>query len=106
SDKYRRDAELLEKALSYETDPFLISRYTFYLAQSYKDCGEHEKALEKYLKRAELGYWSEEIYISLLEAGNLMAAMDRPFDEVMSTYQRAAQTLPTRADALPAATLY
>ena len=47
----------LEQALETETDPFLISRYTFYLAQSYRDCGEKEKALANYLKRAELGYW-------------------------------------------------
>ena len=46
-------------------DPFLISRYTFYLAQSYRDCGEKEKALANYMKRAELGFWNEEIYVSL-----------------------------------------
>ncbi|MBV8399509.1 MAG: hypothetical protein JOZ17_12325, partial [Acetobacteraceae bacterium] len=63
-----------------ETDPFLVSRYTFYLAQSYRDCGEKEKALENYLKRADLGYWDQEIYISLLEAGNLMVALGRLFD--------------------------
>ena len=38
--KYQDDAAVLERALATETDPFLISRYTFYLAQSYKDCGE------------------------------------------------------------------
>ena len=32
--KYEDDAAPLEKALATETDPFLISRYTFYLAQS------------------------------------------------------------------------
>jgi LPS sulfotransferase NodH/tetratricopeptide (TPR) repeat protein/SAM-dependent methyltransferase len=104
--KYQDDAALLERALASETDPFLISRYTFYLAQSQKDCGEREKALDNYLKRAELGYWNEEIYISLLEAGNLMAALDRPFDEVIATYERAAQTVPARAEALHAASLY
>ena len=58
--KYQEDAAVLERALATETDPFLTSRYTFYLAQSYKDCGEREKALENYLKRARLGYWTEE----------------------------------------------
>ena len=104
--KYQDDAALLQRALATETNPFLISRYTFYLAQSYKDCGEHEKALENYLKRAELGHWSEEVYVSLLEAGNLMAALNRPFDEVTATYERAAQTAPARAEALHAASLY
>ena len=43
--KYQDDAAVLERALATETDPFLISRYTFYLAQSYRDSGEREKAL-------------------------------------------------------------
>ena len=104
--KYQDDAAVLERALVTETDPFLISRYTFYLAQSYKDCGEHEKALANYLKRAELGHWTEEVYVSLLEAGNLMAALNRPFDDVDQTNQRATQTVPARAEALHAASLY
>ena len=35
-----------------------------------------------------------------------MAALDRPFDEVIATYERAAQTVPARAEALHAASLY
>ena len=104
--KYQDDADVLERALATETDPFLISRYTFYLAQSYKDCGEKEKALANYMKRAELGFWNEEIYVTLLEAGNLMAALDRPFDEVIAAWERATQIVPTRAEALHAASRY
>ncbi len=104
--KFEDDAALLERALSTESDPFLISRYTFYLAQSYRDCGDKERALENYLKRAELGYWAEEIYVSLLEAGNMMAALGRPFDEVIATYLRASDLVPTRAEALHAASHY
>ena len=37
--KYLDDAAILEAALTTETDPFLVSRYTFYLAQSYRDGG-------------------------------------------------------------------
>jgi len=83
--KYHDDALVLEHALVTETDPFVISRYTFYLAESYKDCGEREKALENYLKRVELRYWIEEVYIAILEAANLMTALSRPFEEVMAT---------------------
>jgi hypothetical protein len=46
----------LENALRTETDPFLISRYTFYLAQSYRDCGEKRQALQAYSRRSQLGY--------------------------------------------------
>lgn len=104
--KYQDDAALLERALATEADPFLISRYTFYLAQSYRDCGEREKALANYLKRAELGYWNEEIYVSLLEAGHLMIALQRPFEEVIGTYERASQIVPGRAEALHSASRY
>ncbi|WFP65863.1 glycosyltransferase family 25 protein [Mesorhizobium sp. WSM4904] len=104
--KYQDDAAVLENALATETDPFLISRYTFYLAQSYRDCGEREKALEHYLKRADLGFWNEEVYVSLLEAGNMMAALERPFEEVVGAYERATQTVPARGEALHAASRY
>ena len=97
---YRGDAEILYGALQTESDPFMQSRYQFYLAQSYRDCGEKEKALQAYLKRAELGFWVEEVFVSLYSAAKLQEALGRPFDEVMATYLRAANTVPTRAEAL------
>ena len=104
--KYQDDAAVLENALATETDPFLISRYTFYLAQSYRDSGEREKSLASYLKRAEQGFWNEEVYVSLLEAGNLVATLGRPFEEVVAVYERATETVPARAEALHAASLF
>jgi glycosyltransferase involved in cell wall biosynthesis len=102
-EKYRRDAALLEKALQTETDPFLRSRYTFYLAQSCRDAGERERALEAFLQRAELGYWSEEIFISLYAAGQLRQALGRPADEVIASFMRACEVAPSRAESLHAA---
>ena len=40
------------------------------------------------------------------EAGNLMAALDRPFEEVIAAWERATQIVPTRAEALHAASRY
>ena len=102
-DKYRKAAQALEQALQTEEDAFLRSRYTFYLGQSYRDAGEKEKALENYLKRAELGFWSEEIFESLYNAAQLMQAMGRPFDEVVAMHLRASDAAPSRAEALHAA---
>ena len=104
--KYRDDAAVLERALAVETDAFMVSRYTFYLAQSYRDCGEKEKALAAYLRRADLGFWEEERYISLRRAGDLMAELGRPFEDVIACYERATQLVPTRAEALFAASHY
>ena len=101
-DKYRKDAQLLEKALSEEKDKFLRSRYTFYLARSYRDAGEKEKAIAYFLKRAELGFWADEIYISLFSAGQLQQEIGK-LDEALASFQRAYQTAPRRAEALHAA---
>ncbi len=103
---YRRDAEILATALETETDPFMRSRYQFYLAQSYRDCGEKGKALQAYLERAELGFWIEEVFISLYSAAKLQAALERPFDEVVATYLRAAKAVPGRLEALHGACRY
>ena len=65
-----------------EEDAFLRSRYTFYLARSYRDAGDTAKALENYLKRAELGYWTEEVFKSLYGAAQLLKATGRSFDDV------------------------
>src|SRR5271155_3397612 len=60
--KYHDDAAVLEQALTSETDPGLVSRYTFYLAQSYRDAGRLDDAARAYAKRAEMGGWVEEAW--------------------------------------------
>jgi glycosyltransferase involved in cell wall biosynthesis len=97
---YRRDAALLETALQTETSPFLIARYRFYLAQSYHDCGEDERALENDLRRAGLGFWDEEVFISLYRAAQTMEKLGRPETDVIAAYLRAADAKPGRAEAL------
>jgi tetratricopeptide (TPR) repeat protein len=94
---YVKDAALLEAALETETDAFLKARYTFYLAQSYRDCGEREKALAAYLKRADRGFWDEEVFFSLLQAARLQEALEHPVEAINETYVRAMQAVPARA---------
>jgi GR25 family glycosyltransferase involved in LPS biosynthesis len=105
-DKYRKDAAVFEKALLTEKDEFLRSRYTFYLAQSYRDCGEPESALANYLKRAELGFWKEEVFESLYQAAKLKETLKRPAEEVIAAYLRANDAVPTRAEALHGASRF
>jgi hypothetical protein len=66
--KYYKDCLLLEIELGkYPTN----TRYIFYLAQSYKDCGNYKKALEYYNRRLSIVSNtpnSSEIYISYLES--------------------------------------
>lgn len=96
---YRKDAALLERALSTETDAFLISRYTFYLAQSYRDCGELGQALSLYERRADLGFWDEERYVALLNAGRLRESLGLEPEETLAVYARASRLSPSRAEA-------
>ncbi|MCJ2036456.1 glycosyltransferase [Methylobacterium sp. J-068] len=100
---YARDAAVLEQALAEETDPFLVARYTFYLAQSYRDCGRAEQAITHYLARAELGFWDQEVFVSLLQAGRLMEACGHAVDAILDTYRRASAACPSRAEAAHAA---
>ncbi|MBI4469948.1 MAG: glycosyl transferase, partial [Acidobacteria bacterium] len=62
TNKYERDIQLLTAGLRREPDNH---RYIFYLAQSYKDCGEYEQAIAWYQKRIASGGWTEEIWYSL-----------------------------------------
>lgn len=59
--KYLNDASVLEKAIYNRQDPDLLPRYMFYCANSYRDAGLFEKAIEWYLKRIEAGGWIEEV---------------------------------------------
>jgi hypothetical protein len=100
ADKYERDARILAAAIETETDPFLRARYTFYLAQSYRDCGRHEDALAQYLARAQLGFWNQEIYVSLYSAARSAEAVERSSSDILDLYLRAFDLCPTRAEAL------
>lgn len=99
-DRYRKDAAILASALETETDPFLAARYTFYLAQSYRDCGDKEKAVEVYLRRAGLGHWIEEVFCSLLTAARLKEELGHNREDVLALYMRAADVAQGRAEAL------
>ena len=98
--KYQDDAIVFENALLTENDPFLISRYTFYLAQSYRDCGEKSRALDNYKLRAEQGFWVEEQYYSLLSAARLMEQLGYDSILIANTYLTAHELLPNRLESL------
>lgn len=97
-EKFIKDARTLENALLKEPQN---SRYFFYCAQSYRDAGNHDKALNYYLKRSEMGGWIEEIYFSLLEAAKLMEILfPNNISMVESAYLKAYNKHPTRTESL------
>lgn len=94
---YRKDARVLEEALKTEPDN---SRYVFYLAQSYRDAGEPEKALSMYARRAAMGGWQEEVWYSLYQCARLREQLEQPWPGVLAAYLEAFQAQPARAESL------
>lgn len=101
--KYLRDAAILEEALRKEPTH---TRYTFYLAQSYRTAGETEKALQAYRKRAEMGGWEEEVWYSMFQVGVLSERLNRPPASVTESYLAAYQFRPARAEPLVSLAAY
>lgn len=95
-DKYAKDAVVLETALKKDPDN---SRYVFYLAQSYRDSNQIQKAAEAYQRRSSMGGWDEEVWYSMFQVGILMEKLGR-LPESLSAHLRAYQFRPTRAEPL------
>lgn len=98
--RYRREAELLTAALAKTDDIHLKNRYAFYLAQSWKNCGELKKALAAYIARARLGGWIEEVYVSIVMAARLRERLGEPLEQTLRTYQAAIALNPKRLEAV------
>lgn len=97
---YRKDAALIEDEL--RRDPG-NPRLQFYLGQSWRDAGEHERALEAYRVRAANDQgWLQERWYAVMEVGRCLEVLGQGPDEVGATYLNAYAMLPSRAEALVA----
>jgi glycosyltransferase involved in cell wall biosynthesis len=98
--KYYDDACTLAGAYDAETDPALKARYLFYMAQSYRDAHVIDSAISAYERRAVLGGWSEEVYISILNVARLKEQY-RPGSnaEILGAYMLAIKHSPKRLEA-------
>lgn len=95
--KYSRDAETLEKAM--EEDP-TNTRHQFYLAQSYFDSQQWDKAAEAYQKRVDMGGWEEEIFYSLYRIAMIAAIQGKMFGDIKEKFLMAWNFRPIRAEPL------
>lgn len=95
--KFLRDAAVLEAALAQQPNH---TRYAFYLAQSYRDAGHSERALQAYDHRACLPGFDQEVYLSLVEGGRIAARLEKPYAEVVNRFLRAFDYRPSRHEAL------
>jgi glycosyltransferase involved in cell wall biosynthesis len=96
SDKFERDARLLEQGL--KEDPANV-RYMFYLAQTYHSLGRFKDSIDMYTKRYDAGGWDEERWYSLYMIGQCHMALK---DEIAfeAAMLRAHAFRPSRAEAL------
>jgi glycosyltransferase involved in cell wall biosynthesis len=85
-DKYDRDIRLLESGVEKEPGN---ARYVYYLAQSYRDTGCFDKALEWYQKRAVMGGWEEEAWHAAYQVGKMQALLHADWRMVQHTYLQA-----------------
>uniref|UniRef100_A0A6C0EMF4 Glycosyltransferase 2-like domain-containing protein n=1 Tax=viral metagenome TaxID=1070528 RepID=A0A6C0EMF4_9ZZZZ len=95
-DKFTRDIRLLEEDL--KENPKNERTY-FYLANSYKNAGNLEKAIENYIKRIAIGGWIEENWYSRLELGKCYMSIGKEA-EAIKTWLEAYGYHPKRAENL------
>lgn len=95
--KYLRDAKLLEDHLLENPDS---ARSQFYLGQSYKHAGHHDKALAAYKKRVTMKGWVEETFMAQLEVGRVSVLMKLPEEVVLRELLAAYELRPRRAEPL------
>lgn len=102
--KYYSDALIFEKALiTLSEDDIkdgLKERYTFYLAQSYRDAGMTERSIQFYQKRVELGGWEEEVYVSKYWIAKQKQNLNKSDSEIIDAYMDAWEYRPSRLEAL------
>ena len=97
-DKYRKDVTLLAAAL--EADP-ADPRLEFYLAQSWRDAGELDRALAAYRARSDNpAGWDQERWYALFQVAVLRERLGHPVAEVEEALLDAHQACPWRAEPL------
>jgi hypothetical protein len=93
--KLERDRRLLELELREKPHD---ARTVFYLAQTYKDEGDHMRAFALYSRRALMGGWPEEVFMSLFWRAGCAEWLRFPWPSVRSLYEQAAVFDPRRAE--------
>jgi tetratricopeptide (TPR) repeat protein len=63
--RYDDEVRVLERM--HEEDPG-NARWVFFLAQTYRDLGNLDAAIEMYDRRVEMGGWDEEVFFAMLQA--------------------------------------
>lgn len=101
-DKYYKDALILKAAYQEQvkTNGPLRARYAFYCAQSYKDCGRPDDAIEWYSLVAEnTGSWVQERYYACIMVGMLYREKNN-FEKAVEYFLKADEFDPERKEGI------
>ncbi len=101
--KYTRDAETLIDCLENPENPNYEPenlRYEFYVAQSYFDAQNYEKAMEWYEKRATKGGWDEEVWYCVYRVAICKCLLNKPWEQAQDHFLQAWNLRPHRAEPL------
>lgn len=96
--KFLRDVGLLKRDLADDPEN---GRSVFYLAQTYRDLGRTQLAIEHYLRRSRMGGWEEEAFYAQFQAGALLID-EVDFEIGVAALLQAWQMRPSRAEPLHA----
>lgn len=94
-DKFIDRIDILLQALKEEPGD---ARYTFYLAESYKDSGDPANAIEWYQKRVDIGGWREEVFWSLLQIAKMHKLLGHDENSVIDSFNKAFRHSPHRPE--------
>jgi tetratricopeptide (TPR) repeat protein len=100
--KFIRDVELLTRGI--EENP-KNDRYHFYLANTFKDMGKNNEAIQMYKKRIELGGWNQEIWQSYYKMGTCYKDLGK-MPEAIDAWLAGYNVLPNRAENIYEITKY
>ena len=95
--KLEKDARVLREALEREPQN---ARYAFYLAQTYRNAGDLQRAREAYWRRFQMAGWEEETWYAAYQVARLTERMGASAADVQAAYLLAFHQRPTRAEPL------
>jgi len=96
SEKYVRDTRLLTEYLNSHPND---GRTLFYLAQTYRDSGDHTRAIEFYRRRVDVGGWDEECWYAKLAIARCYRALGKEAEFIQASLD-AYNSRPSRAEPL------
>jgi glycosyltransferase involved in cell wall biosynthesis len=97
-EKYRKDALIFEQVMDPNGRDYL--RHLYYCGQSWKDYGDHERAIKWFQERTRHQGWNEELFCAHWELIKLYQRTNRPWPEIEDLCLEAHRANPRRAESL------